>query len=186
MPLPIFFFTLPRHIPTKIWGEYPPPPVGLQLYTLHNKKNKNYTCSLRKGVTHFGCGIGEGCTYQPPYILLPRPFFFFIYCSLNLHVQFIPFNFHCIHEYHYSVFVCVCVCVCVCVTGVNPGGWGCIPPPPTFLGGGMPCTNIPPPHILKIKTPKIARLLRSLAHKCTLRLDLCGFASTCILFLTSM
>ena len=22
------FFTLPRHIPTKIWGEYPPPPPG--------------------------------------------------------------------------------------------------------------------------------------------------------------
>ena len=25
---PCQFFTLPRHIPTKIWGEYPPPPQG--------------------------------------------------------------------------------------------------------------------------------------------------------------
>ena len=79
------------------------------------------------------------------------------------------------------------------------------PPPPTFLGGGMACTNIPPlfedkitlnlTFIVKkltfltaklLKTQKkIARSLRSLAHKCILRLDLCGFASTCILFLTS-
>ena len=26
VPEPLPFFTLPRHIPTKIWGEYPPPP----------------------------------------------------------------------------------------------------------------------------------------------------------------
>ena len=26
VPEPCPFFTLPRHIPTKIWGEYPPPP----------------------------------------------------------------------------------------------------------------------------------------------------------------
>ena len=70
----------------------------------------------------------------------------------------------------------------------------------------MACTNIPPPPLFEdkitlkltfivkkltfltvklLKTPKIARSLRSLAHKCILRLDLCGFASTCILFLTS-
>ena len=77
---------------------------------------------------------------------------------------------------------------------------------PLFLGGpgGMACTNIPPPPLFEdkitsnltfivkkltfltvklLKTPKIARSLRSLAHKCILRLDLCGFAS--ILFLTS-
>ena len=93
------------------------------------------------------------------------------------------------------------------VTGVNPGGGGgCIPP--TFLGGGgMACTNIPPPTLFEdkitlnltcilkkltfltvklLKTPKVARSLHSLAHKCILRLDLCGFASTCILFLTSL
>ena len=28
VPEPCQFFTLPRHIPTKIWGEYPPPPPG--------------------------------------------------------------------------------------------------------------------------------------------------------------
>ena len=79
---------------------------------------------------------------------------------------------------------------------------GCIPP--LFWVGGMACTDIPPlfedkitlnlTFIVKqltfltvklLKTPKIARSLRSLAHKCILRLDLCGFASTCILFLTS-
>ena len=79
------------------------------------------------------------------------------------------------------------------------------PPPPLFwVGGGVACTNIPPlfedkitlnlTFIVKkltfltaklLKTPKIARSLRSLAHKCILRLDLCGFASTCILFFTS-
>ena len=33
------------------------------------------------------------------------------------------------------------------ITGVNPGGGGMggiHPPPTTFLGGGMACTNIPP------------------------------------------
>ena len=76
---------------------------------------------------------------------------------------------------------------------------------PTFLGGGMACTNTPPPSpplfeykitlnltvIVKkltfltvklLKPPKIARSLRSLAHKCILRLDLCGFASTVHVF----
>ena len=76
---------------------------------------------------------------------------------------------------------------------------GCIPP--TFLGGGMAFTNIPPlfedkitlnlTFIIKkltfltvklLKPPKIARSLRSLAHKCILRLDLCGFASTVHVF----
>ena len=93
-------------------------------------------------------------------------------------------------------------------TGVNPGGGGmggCIPPPPHFFGwGGWPVQISPPLFEDKItlkltlivkkltflivkllKTPKIARSLRSLAHKCILRLDLCGFASTCILFLIS-
>ena len=86
------------------------------------------------------------------------------------------------------------------ITGINPGGGGMgdvSPPPPTFLGGGgMACTNIPPlfedkitlslTFIVKkltfltaklLKTQKIARSLRSLAHKCILRLDLCGFTS---------
>ena len=77
------------------------------------------------------------------------------------------------------------------VTGVNPGGGGWGVYPPTFLGGGMACTNIPPLFEHKItlnltfivkkmtfltvkllKTPKIARSLHSLAHKCTLRLNL--------------
>ena len=80
------------------------------------------------------------------------------------------------------------------------GGGGCIPP--TFLGGGMACTNHPPPlvedkitlnltfivkkltflNVKLLKPPKIARSLRSLAHKCILRLDLCGFASTVHVF----
>ena len=93
-------------------------------------------------------------------------------------------------------------------TGVNPGGdGGDVSPPPTFLGGGGGLYKHPPPPPLfeakitlnltfivnkltfltvkLLKTPNIARSLRSLAHKCILRLDLCGFASTCILFLTS-
>ena len=85
-------------------------------------------------------------------------------------------------------------------TGVNPGGWGMYPPPPPPLVwvGGWPVQTSPPLFEDKItlnltfivkkltfKTVKIARSLRSLAHKCILRLDLCGFASTCILFLTS-
>ena len=38
-----------------------------------------------------------------------------------------------------------CVHTSALYTGVNPGEMGgCIPPPPTFLGGGMACTNIPP------------------------------------------
>ena len=88
------------------------------------------------------------------------------------------------------------------------GGWGDVsPPPPHFFGwGGWPVQISPPPPLFEdkitlnltfivkkltlltvklLKTPKIARSLRSLAHKCILRLDLCGFASTCILFLTS-
>ena len=87
-------------------------------------------------------------------------------------------------------------------------GGGCIPPPPPhFFGwGGDGLYKYPPPPLFEdkitldltfivkkltfltvelLKTPKIARSLRSLAHKCILRLDLCGFASTCILFLTS-
>ena len=90
-------------------------------------------------------------------------------------------------------------------TGVNPGGMGMYPPPPPpppLLGGGIACTNIPLTlfedkitlnltFIVKkltfltvklLKTPKIARSLRSLAHKCILRLYLCGFAS--IFFMT--
>ena len=113
-------------------------------------------------------------------------------------------------------FTYTTLCECVCSIrdhwrkSRGGGGWGgCIlpPPPPTFLGGGgMACTNIPPLFEDKItlnltfivekltfltvklsKTPKIARSLRSLAHKCILRLDLCGFASrpTCIILLTS-
>ena len=67
----------------------------------------------------------------------------------------------------------------------------------------MACTNIPPPPLFEdtiilnltfivkkltfltvklLKPPKIARSLRSLAHKCILRLDLCGFASTVHVF----
>ena len=80
------------------------------------------------------------------------------------------------------------------------GMGGCIPP--TFLGGGWPVQiSPPPPHFLKIykitlnltfyckeieifncktiKNSKIAGSLRSLAHKCILKLDHCGFASTC-------
>ena len=75
-------------------------------------------------------------------------------------------------------------------------------PPPTFLGGGMACTNIPPLFEDKItlnfniyckeidlfncktitnsKNRSLAPLART---QCILRLDLCGFAS--ILFLTS-
>ena len=36
VPEPCPFFTLPRHIPTKIWGEYPPPPPpgGKIIYTV--------------------------------------------------------------------------------------------------------------------------------------------------------
>ena len=93
-------------------------------------------------------------------------------------------------------------------TGVNPGGgggWGMYPPPPHYFGWGMPVQTSPPPlfedkitlnltFIVKkltfltvklLKTQKIARSLRSLAYKCILILNLCGFASTCILFLTS-
>ena len=43
--------------------------------------------------------------------------------------------------------VCVCVCMCVCVTGVNPGGGGGRDGgyiSPTFEGGEMACTDIPP------------------------------------------
>ena len=67
---------------------------------------------------------------------------------------------------------------------------------PQFFFWGVAYTNIPPPlfedkitlnlsFIVKkltfltvelLKTQKIARSLRSLAHKCILRLDLCGFA----------
>ena len=87
-------------------------------------------------------------------------------------------------------------------TGVNPGGGGMGDVyPPTFLGGGWPVQTSPPPPLFEdkitlyltfivkkltfltvklLKTPEIARSLRSLAHKCILRLDLCGFASTCI------
>ena len=32
---PCQFFTLPRHIPTKIWGEYPPPPPPPGLFASH-------------------------------------------------------------------------------------------------------------------------------------------------------
>ena len=78
------------------------------------------------------------------------------------------------------------------------------PPPPTFLGGGMACTNIPPPPLfedkitlnltfivkkltfLTVKLSKNRSLARTVAQKCILRLDLCGFASICILFLTSL
>ena len=34
-------------------------------------------------------------------------------------------------------------------TGVNPGGGGMYPP--TFLGGGIACTNIPPPPLFEDK-----------------------------------
>ena len=77
--------------------------------------------------------------------------------------------------------------------------------PPLFWVGGWPVQISPPPpifednHNLKIdiyckeidlfncKTIKNSKncSLAPLAHKCILRLDLCGFASTCILFLTS-
>ena len=86
-------------------------------------------------------------------------------------------------------------------TGVNPGGMGGggYPPPPHFFGWGDGLYKHPPPPLFEdkiilnltfivkkltfltvklLKTPKIARSLRSLAHKCILRLDLCGFAST--------
>ena len=93
---------------------------------------------------------------------------------------------------------------CENVTGVNPGGGGMGGiHPPTFLGGGDGLYKYPPPppplfegkitsnltFIVKkltfltvklLKTPKIARSLRSLAHKCILRLDLCFFASILI------
>ena len=39
----------------------------------------------------------------------------------------------------------VVIVVDVAATGVNPGGMRGMYPPPTFLGGGMACTNIPPP-----------------------------------------
>ena len=110
---------------------------------------------------------------------------------------------------NYGVYL---FCIMVLTVAHNQSGWLkywlqlplAITPPPTILGGGMACTNIPPLFEDKItlnltcivkkltfltvkllKTQKIARSLRSLAHKCILRLDLCGFASTCILFLTS-
>ena len=71
---------------------------------------------------------------------------------------------------------------------------GCIPPLFWVGGGGMACKNIPPTlfedkitlnfdiycieidlfNCITIKNSKN----RSLAHKCILRLDLCGFAST--------
>ena len=92
-------------------------------------------------------------------------------------------------------------------TGVNPGGMGDVsPPPPHFFGWGDGLYKHPPLPLFEdkitlnltfivkkltfltvklLKAPKIARSLRSLAHKCILGLDLCGFASTCILFLTS-
>ena len=81
---------------------------------------------------------------------------------------------------------------------------GGIHPPPHFFGWGDGLYKYPPPPLFEdkitlnltfivnkltfltvklLKTPKIAHSLRSLAHKCILRLDLCGFAS--ILFLTS-
>ena len=79
--------------------------------------------------------------------------------------------------------------------------------PPTFLGGGGGGGGLykypPPPPLfedkitlnltfivkkltfLTVKQLKTQKIARSLAQKCILRLDLCGFASTCILFLTS-
>ena len=75
--------------------------------------------------------------------------------------------------------------------------------PPLFWVGGMALYKYPPPPLFEdkitlhltfiinkltfltvklLKTPKIARSLRSLAHKCILRLDLCGFASTHVFF----
>ena len=76
---------------------------------------------------------------------------------------------------------------------------------PIFGVRGVACTNILPTlfedkitlnlscvvmkltflTVKLLKTQQIARSLRSLAHKCILRLDLCGFANTCILYLTS-
>ena len=67
---------------------------------------------------------------------------------------------------------------------------------PNFFFGGWPIQISPPPPLFEdkitlnlsfivkkfiltvelLKTQKIARSLRSLAHKCILRLDLCGFA----------
>ena len=38
---PCPFFTLPRHIPTKIWGEYPPPPPGILGCNENSKFNSN-------------------------------------------------------------------------------------------------------------------------------------------------
>ena len=70
---------------------------------------------------------------------------------------------------------------------------------PTFwVGGGVACTIIPPTFQRKdnltfdiyckeidnfltvnlLRMSKLARSLHSLAHKCILKLDLCGFAST--------
>ena len=77
------------------------------------------------------------------------------------------------------------------ITGVNPGGMGDVSP--HFFGWGDGLYNIPPPPLFEdkklkfltvklLKTPKIARSLCSLAHKCILKLDLGGFASTVHVF----
>ena len=107
-------------------------------------------------------------------------------------------------DMHFGTMLKIFQLVTISYTGVNPGGgWGEGP----FWVGGWPVQIFPPPpsffedkitlnltFIVKkltcltvklLKTPKIARSLRSLAHKCILRLDLCGFASTGIIFLTS-
>ena len=83
-------------------------------------------------------------------------------------------NINCIHTYHWR----------------KSRGGGDPPPPPLFedkitLKLAFIVKKLTFLTVKLLKTPKIARSLRSLVHKCILRLDLRGFASTCILFLTS-
>ena len=84
------------------------------------------------------------------------------------------------------------ICFCHWRKSRGGGGWGMYPPL-FWVGDGLYKYRPPPPTCWTInyqkktikKLSEIARSLRSLAHKCIPRLDLCGFASTCILFLTS-